>query len=356
MQVGTTDPRGRSHPPQCTTSCKERQIVSMALTDLSVASRTVAQHIESVTHHSVSPCTIRRRLQQSGLSARRPLLGLPFTQHHRRLRHKWCGEKRILETPWREDAEQLRYAPPHWSCTVYYGMGGIGYPSRTPLVRIASTLNSQRYISEMLEPFVFPYLQVVWVEGHASFDTEKGLHQLNQECSWDLPPKTSELHDLIKKNQLHKYIHMCYKNSSESPACKLGFPRKECAAVRLLSHSSDEFIRNGGRICILKQGPEDGWVNNYNPILIEVWNANMDIQLCGTNEVIALYIAKYVSKSEPTQLNHSVAQAIRQVQREETDILRKLFKVCMRILKEGMCLRVNMLIDCPLNFRESSRK
>ncbi|GFV62891.1 hypothetical protein TNCV_3319161 [Trichonephila clavipes] len=28
-----------------------------------------------------------------------------------------------LETPWREDAEQLRYAPPHWSCTGYYVMG-----------------------------------------------------------------------------------------------------------------------------------------------------------------------------------------------------------------------------------------
>ncbi|GFX78110.1 transposable element Tcb1 transposase [Trichonephila clavipes] len=37
--------------------------------------------------------------------------------------------------------------------------GGIGYPSRTPLVRIAGTLNSQRYISEVLEPVVLPYLQ-----------------------------------------------------------------------------------------------------------------------------------------------------------------------------------------------------
>ncbi|GFT82564.1 transposable element Tcb1 transposase [Trichonephila clavipes] len=27
-----------------------------------------------------------------------------------------------LETPWREDTEQLRYAPPHWSCTGYCGM------------------------------------------------------------------------------------------------------------------------------------------------------------------------------------------------------------------------------------------
>ncbi|UYV81271.1 hypothetical protein LAZ67_20000612 [Cordylochernes scorpioides] len=37
--------------------------------------------------------------------------------------------------------------------------GGIGYHSRTALVRIAGTLNSQRYISEMLEPVVLLYLQ-----------------------------------------------------------------------------------------------------------------------------------------------------------------------------------------------------
>ncbi|GFX56051.1 transposable element Tcb1 transposase [Trichonephila clavipes] len=37
--------------------------------------------------------------------------------------------------------------------------GGIGYHSHTPLVRIAGTLNSRRYISEVLEPVVLPYLQ-----------------------------------------------------------------------------------------------------------------------------------------------------------------------------------------------------
>ncbi|GFU02688.1 hypothetical protein TNCV_535171 [Trichonephila clavipes] len=49
------------------------------IADRSVPSRTIAQHIESVTHHSVYARTIRHRLQQSGLSARRPLLGLPLT-------------------------------------------------------------------------------------------------------------------------------------------------------------------------------------------------------------------------------------------------------------------------------------
>ncbi|GFT59248.1 transposable element Tcb1 transposase [Trichonephila clavipes] len=46
IQEGTTDRRGRSHPPQCTTSREDRQIVRMAVTDRSVTSRTVAQHIE----------------------------------------------------------------------------------------------------------------------------------------------------------------------------------------------------------------------------------------------------------------------------------------------------------------------
>ncbi|GFV49889.1 transposable element Tcb1 transposase [Trichonephila clavipes] len=41
-------------------------------------------------HHLSAP------LHQSGLSARRPLLGLPLTQNHRRLLRQWCDEKRIL--------------------------------------------------------------------------------------------------------------------------------------------------------------------------------------------------------------------------------------------------------------------
>ncbi|GFY14831.1 transposable element Tcb1 transposase [Trichonephila clavipes] len=95
MQEGTTDRRGQSHLPQCTTSREDRQIVRKAVTDLSVTSRTVAQHIESVTNHSVSARTIQRRLQQSGLSARRSLPGLPLTQNYIRLLRQWCDERRM---------------------------------------------------------------------------------------------------------------------------------------------------------------------------------------------------------------------------------------------------------------------
>ncbi|GFS94819.1 transposable element Tcb1 transposase [Trichonephila clavipes] len=84
MQEGTTDRRGRSHPPQCTTSLSAR--------------------------------TIQHRLQQSGLSARHPLLGLPLTQNHRRLRRQWCDERRIWAAEWNEVVftDELRICLQHY--------------------------------------------------------------------------------------------------------------------------------------------------------------------------------------------------------------------------------------------------
>ncbi|GFU64386.1 transposable element Tcb1 transposase [Trichonephila clavipes] len=87
----------------------------MPVTDRSVTSRTVAQYIESLTHHSAPAHTIRRRLHQSGLSSRRPLLGLPLTQNHRRLRRQWCDERRMWEAKWNEVVfiDELRISLQH---------------------------------------------------------------------------------------------------------------------------------------------------------------------------------------------------------------------------------------------------
>ncbi|KFM70456.1 Transposable element Tc1 transposase, partial [Stegodyphus mimosarum] len=102
MQKGTTDRRVRSHPPQCTTSRNDRNTVRIAVKDRSVTSRSIAQHIQSIVHHPVSARTIQCCLQQSGLSARRPLLRLPLTQNHRRLRRQWFDERRMWKAEWNE--------------------------------------------------------------------------------------------------------------------------------------------------------------------------------------------------------------------------------------------------------------
>ncbi|GFW96665.1 transposable element Tcb1 transposase [Trichonephila clavipes] len=124
MQESTTDRRGRSHPPQCTTSLSAR--------------------------------TIRRRLQQSGLSARHPLLSLPLTQNHRRLRRQWYDERRIWAAEWNEVVftDESRIGLQH-----HDGRIRVWTEDAEQLLRIAGTLNRQRYISEVLEPVVLPYLR-----------------------------------------------------------------------------------------------------------------------------------------------------------------------------------------------------
>ncbi|GFV47200.1 transposable element Tcb1 transposase [Trichonephila clavipes] len=157
----------------------------MAVTDRSVASRTVKQHIESVTHHAASARTIRHRLQQNDVSTIRPLLGLPLTQIHSPLQRQWRDERMMWVAEWNEvvftDESRIclqlhdgrirvwRHRGTRMlnSCVMHRDTGpapgimvwgGIGYHSRT-LVRIAGSLNSQRYISKVLEPVVFSYLQ-----------------------------------------------------------------------------------------------------------------------------------------------------------------------------------------------------
>ncbi|UYV65995.1 hypothetical protein LAZ67_3006105 [Cordylochernes scorpioides] len=153
MQEGMKDRRVRSHPPQCTTSRADRQIVRMAVTDRSVTARTVAQHIQSVTHHLVSSRTFRRRLQQNDWNE------IVFTdvssfclQHDDDRIRVWrhCGERML------NSCVMHRHTGTAPGIMVW---GGIGYQSHTPLVRIAGNLNSQRYISEVLKPVVLPYLQ-----------------------------------------------------------------------------------------------------------------------------------------------------------------------------------------------------
>ncbi|GFU76085.1 transposable element Tcb1 transposase [Trichonephila clavipes] len=122
MQEGTMDQRGRSHPPQCTTSLSAR--------------------------------TIRRRLQQSGLPARRPLLGLPLTQNHRRLCHQWCDERRMWAVEWNE----VVFTDDSRICLQHHD-GWIRVWRHRGEIRIVGTLNSQHYISEVLEPVVLPYFQ-----------------------------------------------------------------------------------------------------------------------------------------------------------------------------------------------------
>ncbi|CAG9773736.1 unnamed protein product [Ceutorhynchus assimilis] len=129
-----------------------------------------------------------------------------------------------------------------------------------------------------------PHLHMLtWIDGHPSFDTEEGLRILDQVCKCEMPPQNSDLYELVKKYQVHRHSHTCYKKDDTS-TCRFGFPRAACDETRIVAHSSEEFIRNGGRMCLLKRRPEEKWVNNYSATLLKIWQGNHDIQPCGSSE------------------------------------------------------------------------
>ncbi|GFV95778.1 transposable element Tcb1 transposase [Trichonephila clavipes] len=141
MYEETTDRRGRSHPPRCTTVHDDRGIVRMAVMDRAATLRTIAQQ----THHSVSARTNRRRLQQRGMSARHPLLRLPKAFVPPMVR-------------WTANSDNRRHIGPAPD-TMLLGGGGIGFYCRIPLVCIDGTFKSQLCISNVLKPVVLTYIQ-----------------------------------------------------------------------------------------------------------------------------------------------------------------------------------------------------
>ncbi|GFV16683.1 transposable element Tcb1 transposase [Trichonephila clavipes] len=120
------------------------------------------------------------------MSTRRPLLRLPLTGNHRRLRRQWCDERWAWRTEWNDIAfiDESRFCLQHhdgrirdWRhhgerllnfCVMHRSTGpelsimvwgGIRFHCHALLVRITGTLNSQHFISEVFEPVVFHYIQ-----------------------------------------------------------------------------------------------------------------------------------------------------------------------------------------------------
>lgn len=188
VQEGHTDRRAGSQRPAITNSREDRHFTRMALMDRTATSGALSQEMGSFARQQVSARTVRRRLQQHGLSARRPWLRLPLTLHHRQERLQWCEQRRTWRQEWRDVifSDESRFCLQHhdgrirvWrhrgertlpACIRHRHTGpspgvmvwgAIGYTSRSPLVRIEGTLNSGRYISGVLRPVALPFIRAL---------------------------------------------------------------------------------------------------------------------------------------------------------------------------------------------------
>lgn len=169
------------------TSERDNRFITLnVLRDRRVTSVQMKNELEEVRQVQVSDRTIRRRLFDIGLRARRPATGPELLRNHRveRLRyareHEYWGNEEwsnilftdesrfCLRSPdgreriYRRTGE--RFFQNHFSPRVSYGggsvmvWGGVSFEARTDLVIVnRGAMTADRYIRDVLEPYVVPF-------------------------------------------------------------------------------------------------------------------------------------------------------------------------------------------------------
>ena len=80
---------------------------------------------------------------------------------------------------------------------------------------------------------------------------------------------------------------------------------------------------------ILKRRPCERFINNYNPKILLVWEANMDIQYVSDPYACVMYISSYVTKPE-----HEMSELLEQTSKQaaDCDIRQQLYKIGSKFL------------------------
>ena len=155
------------------------------------------------------------------------------------------------------------------------------------------------------------YHIILWIEGAPTAgedDSEEVLRWIQNRITCRIPEEESnpELHQLVTKYQYHKCSNYCRRRKRVKGTyityCRFGFPRPTCESATLLS--IDECMKSSHRkVYKLPRSPEEIRDNIYNPLLLMLWKANMDIQFIGESTLaIAQYVTGYVTKAEKSNL------------------------------------------------------
>ena len=130
---------------------------------------------------------------------------------------------------------------------------------------------------------------------------EKVLVWIEKRITCQIPDKDKEpeLYDLVTRYQMHKCSAYCKKPKKCGTIfvkmCKFGFPRpvRDTSCLNCVEDS----LKTKGKLYHLKRTEDEVKINDYNPLLLKVWKANMDIQYIAESTLaLAHYVSGYVTK------------------------------------------------------------
>ena len=185
--AGFVSDRQRPGRQKVTSGRQGRNIVLAHLWDRFRTSVKTAQETVGVNNQRISASTVRRRLRERDLGSHKAYRGNVLTPVRRRNRYDWCRQhlrwtqhqwQGVMFTDesrfcidmndgraklWRRQGERFADCcvrdSSRWGGGSVMVWGGISWRYRTPLVVIEGNLTARRYIDEVLEPVVVPFLQ-----------------------------------------------------------------------------------------------------------------------------------------------------------------------------------------------------
>ena len=110
-----------------------------------------------------------------------------------------------------------------------------------------------------------------------------------------------DLNHLVTKYQMHKCSKYCKRNIKVGKTyvsrCRFDFPRPVRDSICI--NDIENSLKSCNKIYYLKRDEKEVRVNDYNPLLLKLWRANMDLQYIAEKSLsLTEYVTGYVTKAE----------------------------------------------------------
>ena len=184
------------------------------------------------------------------------------------------------------------------------------------------------------------YHALLWIQGApviGKSDPTEVLAWIQERITCKIPDATLnlELHALVTKYQMHKCTDYCKRRrklkSGFITTCRFGFPR-DCTDIAVLN-PVEECLKSRKKIYCLPRSVQECRVNDYNPLILLLWKANMDIQFTAESSLtLAHYVTGYVTKAEKSNM-----QDVWQEVNANSSIYSKLWSFGIRSLRSREC-------------------
>ena len=184
------------------------------------------------------------------------------------------------------------------------------------------------------------YHMVVWIDGAPVVgvdDPETVTKFIDERIMCKLPceKENPTLYRLITKYNSHVCNNYCRRarkvNGKFIIQCRFLFPRPVSNVTRLFN--VDECLKSRKTLYDLARTSEETRINSYNPLLMLLWKANMDIQyIAESSGALCNYISGYITKAEKSHMQETWEEIA-----SNKGIYSRLFSFGVRSLRSREC-------------------